>query len=107
MTTPKIAGRDVRIEPGEPTAVPFSRGALGEHEAGLVPVLGCFNDDGKGVIARCRPGADPGERFRIMEGDPVYAEHWPIVATSISVRPAKKEEVDVWRKSHPKDIAIQ
>jgi hypothetical protein len=47
MKTTKIAGRDVRMEPGEPTTVPFSRGALGEHEAGLYEFWVVFNDDGK------------------------------------------------------------
>jgi hypothetical protein len=69
--------RDVPIESGDPIIVNFSNGAGGDAEGGEWAFWTIFNDE-KICTARCRPDADPGERFwRSMVGRPNATEYWP------------------------------
>ncbi|MCH9016031.1 MAG: hypothetical protein IH877_10140 [Gemmatimonadetes bacterium] len=100
--TTKIAGRDVLLEAGEVITLQFSAGRGGKLEAGAWEFWTVFND-GSRSTARCRPGSDPGERFRRMEGSPGYETHWEIAATSKGVRPATQNEVIEWLNAHLED----
>ena len=48
-------------------------------------------------------GADPGERFRMMEDDPRYASAWADAQTAIIVRPTSADELIAWLNKHPED----
>lgn len=98
----KIAGRDVPIEAGDPIIVNFSAGAGGEAEAGEWAFWTIFNDE-KICTARCRPDADPGERFRTAEGREQEKDGWRVAATAKGIRPAKRNQIKKWLDKHPVD----
>ncbi len=100
--TTEIAGRDVPIEAGDVITLQFSSGRCGKPEAGAWEFWTVFNEQSRST-ARCRPGRDPGERFRKMEGLGRYEEHWNIAATAKAIRPATQDEVISWLNSHPED----
>lgn len=102
MNTTKIADRDVPVESGEVVTRRFSAGRHGESEAGDFEFWTIFRDRYSYAV-RCRAGADPGERFRIMEGEEGYERHWEIAATAKGIRPATQDEVDNWLETHPDD----
>ena len=102
-STTKIANRDVPIEPGELITLRFSGGRAGESDAGAWEFWTVFNNREPSVIARCRPGSDPGERFRRMEGEKEYERFWKVAATAKGIRPATEAEVIAWLKSHNED----
>jgi hypothetical protein len=101
-TTTRVAGREVPVETGELLTVFFSSGRGGETEAGDWEFWTIFNDQ-HGSTARCRPGSDPGERFRRMEGVSGYERHWGIASSSLGVRPATQRELIAWLNSHSGD----
>ena len=110
MTT-TIAGRDVPIEPGPRTIIRFSggRGANEEGDWEFWTAVGPIEamKDGtparKKTAARCRPGADPGERFLRMEGAPGYERGWAIARVAEFLRPATIGELERWLDEHPDD----
>jgi len=102
MTT-TIANRDVPIEQGELITVSFSAGRVGESEAGTWEFWIVFNNTDQAFTARCRQGADPGERFRRMEGEEGYETAWKVAATATGIRPATRREVKVWLNAHHED----
>ena len=107
--TTKINDRDVLIEPGQPIAIRFSGGRLGESEAGVYEFWTVFKIETGSVIkctARCRHGSDPGERFRRMEGETGYEDCWQVASTAKAIRPARPHEVSEWLHGHREDTAF-
>jgi len=100
--TTSIGNRDVPIEPGELITVHFSAGHGGVAEAGAWEFWTAYKQK-RGVTARCRQGADPGERFRRMEGREAYKKYWEIAAAAEGIRPATQREVIKWLNTHPYD----
>jgi hypothetical protein len=109
MTDTEIDGRLVPIEPGPKTIIGFSGGRGGPSEAGdweFWTAVGPMESrkDGTPIrrktAARCRPGADPGERFRRMENNPAEAEGWEIARRADYLRPSVAGEVQCWL-NHP------
>ena len=98
----KIAGRDIPIESGAPSVVHFSNGKSDELEGGPWEFWSVF-DDSRTVTGRCRPGIDPGERFRRMEGQEGYEDAWEIALAAKGVRPATENSITGWLNSHPED----
>jgi hypothetical protein len=52
-----------------------------------------FNKKAK-VTVRWHHGEDPGDRFRMMEGERGYEDTWEIARTATGIRPATLEEVN-------------
>lgn len=100
-----IAGRSLRVDPGELTTLRFSGGRLGDDEAGTFEFWTVFNQE-RAVTARCLKGSDPGERFRRMEGVPGYHDYWQVSASATGIRPATRTEVLSWLNGHPEDAAF-
>ena len=98
----KIANQDVPIHSGDVITLHFSAGRLGTEEAGVYQFWTIFNDKYSYAV-RQRAGDDPGERFRRMEGDPLYEQHWKIATTAKGIRPATQDEVDGWLDGHQDD----
>src|SRR5258707_13884912 len=67
MPSTTIASRRVPIYWGDLITVQFSAGRKGEHEAGVYEFWAAFDKAGRGFVARCKAGLDPGGRFRRME----------------------------------------
>jgi hypothetical protein len=99
--TTRIGGRDVPVEDGDMITVSFSGGAGGSSEAGDYEFWTVFSKIGIDT-ARCRPGADPGERWRKMEGssEPAYVKGWEIARTADVIRPANQARVIKWLTGH-------
>jgi len=89
------------IEEGDRSVVHFREGENNENP-GAWEFWTVVSDSGS-VTGRCRPGSDPGERFRRMEGDADYEDAWVIAASAKLVRPATQEKVLGWLNSHEKD----
>ena len=100
--TTHIARRNVPIVAGDVITLQFSSGRCGESEGGAWEFWTVFNEQSRST-ARCRPGTDPGERFRRMKGSLGYDTHWTIAATAKAIRPATQSEVNSWLSSHPED----
>jgi hypothetical protein len=94
-----IAGRDVPIEPGDPTLVWFSPENPDDAMSGLWEFWTLFNES-RSVTGRCRQGSDPGERFRRMEGLEDYEDAWEIALAATGIRPATRKAVTGWLNSH-------
>jgi hypothetical protein len=103
-TTATIAGREVPIQDGEPITISSSGGRMGPSEAGVWEFWTVFNGEFN-VTARCLQGSDPGERFRIVEGERGYEKAWEVASTAKGLRPATEAEVLKWLndKSHKDD----
>jgi hypothetical protein len=91
VATTRIAGREVPIQPGEIVTVCFSAGRAGEAERGRWEFWTVVRGK-KGLTARCRPGADPGERFRREKG----SEATGFLSTVDGIRPSQIQEVIAW-----------
>jgi hypothetical protein len=102
VTTTKIAERDVPLETGPKTIIRFSGGRGGPSEAGEWEFWAAICPEGK-AVARCRLDADPGERFRRMEGTPGYERSWAIARAADRLRPATAGELGRWLDRHPGD----
>jgi len=104
--TTKIGHRDVRVDQGA-TTVCFSRGRQGESEAGPWELWTLESETGSPIPARCRPGDDPGGRFRAIAERPVERKFWARVLGATKIRPATKVEVEEWLSdpAHTDDIA--
>jgi len=96
----QVGGREVPIESGDVVAVTFAAGRGGAREAGewefwtaVAPKLGT-------TTARCRAAADPGERFRKMQGAPGYEKAWEVASEAHAIRPATLDETLAWLNSH-------
>ena len=90
----RIANRDVPLRSGDLVTLEFTAGRGGKDEAGRwefwTPV-----DSRAALTARCRPGVDPGKRFREMEsGGPPH--HWEHASKCTALRPATRAEVQGW-----------
>jgi hypothetical protein len=99
----EVAGNPIAIEDGDSSLVYFSEDLRNNNPGGwefwtLVGATGS-------VTGRCRPGSDPGERFRRMEGEDGYEDAWEIALSAILVRPANEEKILGWLNSH-KDDAV-
>src|SRR6266852_3936086 len=73
-----------------------SRGRQGESEAGPWNFWTLESDKGPPLPARCRPGEDPGKRFREIKDRPVEAKFWPRVEAATKIRPSTQQEVEDW-----------
>lgn len=102
MTETEIDGRLVPIEPGPKTIIKFSGGRGGPREAGYYEFWAATGPAGKNV-ARCLLGADPGDRFRRMEGTAGYESGWVIARAADRLRPAAASELERWLNTHPDD----
>src|SRR5678815_436963 len=98
MRTTEIDGRNIPIEASEPSVVCFLRGASGEHEAGPREIWSLESKKGK-LTGRCRPGIDPGQRFRKERKR--YAAQ---LTTATKIRPLTKREVEAWLDTHKGDV---
>jgi hypothetical protein len=92
----------VPIEDGQPPLVCFTGGRGGASEAGAWEFWTVYKGR-RGSVGRCRPGEDPGARFRDMEGRPGYEDHWKTAASAEGIRRATEEDVLVWLNTHPDD----
>jgi hypothetical protein len=98
----QIAGKEVPVEDSEPSVVNFQEDAENGNPAGpweFWTVVGASDS----VTGRCRPGCDPGERFRKMEGQEGYEDAWEIATSARLVRPASEEKILGWLNSHESD----
>ena len=104
--TTRIGHRDVRVDQGV-TTVCFSLGHHGESEAGPWEFWTLESDTGSPIPARCRPGDDPGGRFRAIADRPVERKFWPRVLRATKIRPATKVEVEEWLSdpAHADEVA--
>jgi hypothetical protein len=99
-----IAGNEVPIEDTDPSVVYFREDP---HNSNPGPwefwtVVGVSSS----VTGRCRPGSDPGERFRRMEGQEDYEDAWEIAVSATLVRPATEEKILGWLNSHETDAVF-
>jgi len=99
-----IADKEVPIETGALAIVYFRQdpGNVNPGRWEFWTVVGVSAS----VTGRCRPGSDPGERFRRMEGQEDYADAWEIAASATVVRPANEEKILGWLNSHEVDAAF-
>jgi hypothetical protein len=98
----EIGGNLVPVEDRDPSIVHFRDDAQYDGLAGpweFWTVIG----ESRSVTGRCRPGSDPGERFRRMQGQEGYDDAWEIAAAARLVRPATEEKILGWLNSHPGD----
>lgn len=102
MKTTKIAGRYVPIEPGPTIVINFSAGHEGTAGAGSYAFWASVVSP-LGDCVRWPAGKDPGERFRIMQGAPGYEAAWERSRRAKRIRPAMREEVELWLNSHLED----
>jgi len=94
----EIAGRQVPIEPGEPSTIIFSGGRNGESDRGVWEFWTAAADGPNGAVTRCHVDSDPGERFRQMETGPKAERdlHVAVVSKAKLVRPASAKDVVNW-----------
>jgi hypothetical protein len=107
MRTTTVAGRRIPIDDGV-TTICFSRGRQGLSEAGPWEFWTLEGSAGPPFSGRCRPGDDPGKRFReIEQRSAEAAKFWPRVQAARRIRPATKEEVEGWlnNSDHADDMA--
>jgi hypothetical protein len=104
MEKTKIGAREIPIRRGAKTIVRFSGGNGGPAEAGDWEFWTVVGPERGGDIGRCRAGADPGERWRRMEGAKGYEKLYAWASTSAQyMRPASVAEVEVWLNKNQKD----
>jgi len=90
--TTKINGKELPIK-GSPPIVHFAGGRTGISD------WGCWEFWVAGVVARCRPGADPGARFRATEHSGADGRFWAQVAAATEVRAATAGDIESWLNS--------
>jgi hypothetical protein len=103
MTTTKIDGRPVPIEPGSKTIISFSAGRRGPDEAGKWEFWTLMGPAGAAVI-RCQEGADPGESFCRMTGQGEHASPWRKSRFTDHLHPATIDELESWMNTHPECV---
>jgi hypothetical protein len=103
METTTINDRPVPIWPSGLITLQFSAGRNGPKDAGFWEFWTVFNDTGH-ASARCRPGEDPGERFRRMEGEQSDGKGWVIARAAAGIRWANSREVEAWLDGHSEDV---
>ena len=104
MSKTRIGARDVPIKDGRKTLVRFSGGKGGPDEAGVWEFWTVVGPERGGDIGRCRDGADPGERWRRMDGVKGYEKLYAWATTAAQyMRPASAAEVEVWLNKNQKD----
>ena len=99
-TGTEISGRHVELRGGPRAVVTFTAGRAGPHEAGYWEfwvAVGGMNR----VTARCRVGADPGERFR--RSAPSDEAGLAFVTPTDYLQPAGRAEVERWLDEHADD----
>jgi hypothetical protein len=101
-TGTEIAGRYIEMHGGPRSVVTFSAGRAGPQEAGDWEFWTAVRGTDRYVI-RCRAGADPGERFRQMEGVPAYQGPWEIGSRAQYLQPALLDEVQLWLDTRAED----
>ena len=104
MDKTRIGTRDIPIKDGRKTLVRFSGGKGGPEEAGEWEFWTVVGPERGGDIGRCRAGADPGERWRRMEGAMGYEKLYAWASSAAQyMRPASVAEVEVWLNKNQKD----
>lgn len=101
--TTRIADKDVPLAKGELVLVRFDGGRCGDYDVGEWEFWTAVNAANEGVTTRCRPGADPGERFRRMEDRAGEEEAWGVAREAVRVEPASRSAVAGWLHDHPDD----
>ena len=93
------------IEDADPSIVFFREDPQNHNSAGpweFWTVVGTSAS----VTGRCKPGTDPGERFRRMEAQEDYEDAWEITISAPLIRPATEEKVLGWLNSHEHDACF-
>ena len=97
MDSTYIGDREVPIQPGPKTILVFSEG--GAFEFWTLAMSGFGQQTG-----RCPVGADPGERWRRMQGMKGYEKYYESAkAFAVFLRPASAPEVEQWLAQHPNE----
>ena len=106
--TTKVGDENVEVLHGDLIVVYFSGGLNGKDDAGNWEFWTAVRLKGEGIIpgavtVRCRPGSDPGQRFREQEGRPKEAVGWEFALNANEIRPADTNRFYHWLKMHPED----
>lgn len=102
MKTTKIMDRDVPIQPGPTTKLSFS-GAAEAYDNAVFEFWTIVAGNVRLDVARQHAGKDPGERWRREESNQANRAFNDRAKTATLLRPANKEEVELWLNSHMKD----
>lgn len=99
MAATKITDRDVPVEDGPRTIINFWVAKGGAEEAGPREFW-TAEGPGRGSVACCWPGVDPGEPFRRAETLPADHTGWETARHATRLRPAMAREVVAWLNAH-------
>lgn len=81
----------------------FLTGEQGAEEAGWWELWTLVSPEGVST-ARCRPGSDPGERWRAMQQRSEEQRSWRHAIEAQCIEPASAERVQKWLDRHPADV---
>ena len=89
------------MAPGPRTVVHFSARCIPADPPGPYEFWSTQSEKGEVITGRRPAGADPGERFRMLEGRPGHEALWAAAKAAVVVRPASADEVLNWLNTHP------
>ena len=81
----------------------FLSGEQGREEGGWWELWTLVSSQGVST-ARCRPGTDPGARWRAMQFRSEELRSWHYATHAQRIEPASVERVQKWLDRHPADV---